>query len=209
MFLPQSHHSPEIALGGCRHDTYTRLRGVFEALSPCLSSSHHLHIFLPGRLRPGFLSLSTPGLHHNHQGSLAHELPPPTCPSAVHHCAALTSAGLAWYYKEAAGSLPTHPCLPFGSPLKCSTSKTQSHHAAAGLAPPALTSASGLQPLCLLIILAVITFSPPSGCCTGRSLGLSLSFGHPLQLVNSSKPLASSITTSEPQHGQVPSISGS
>lgn len=139
LFLPQSHHSPEIVLGGCRHDTYTRLRGVFEALSPCLSSSHHLHIFLPGHLCPGFLSLSTPGLHHNHHGSLVHQLPPPTCPSAVHHRAALTSAGLAWYYKKAAGSVPTHPCLPFGSPLKCTTSKTQSHHAVASLAPTALS----------------------------------------------------------------------
>ena len=105
LFLPQSHHSPEIVLGGCRHDTYTRLRGVFEAFSPCLSSSHHLHIFLPGHLCPGFLSLSTPGLHHNHHRSLVHQLPPPTCPSAVHHHAALTSAGLAWYYKKAAGSV--------------------------------------------------------------------------------------------------------
>lgn len=135
--MPHDWHNP--ILGGCRHDTYTKLRGVFEALSSCLPSFHHLHIFLPGRLSPGFLSLSTPGLHHNHQGSLVHQLPPPTRPSAVHHHAALTSAGLAWYYKKAAGSLPTHPCLPFGSPLKGTTSKAQSHQAVAGLAPAALS----------------------------------------------------------------------
>lgn len=112
--MPQDWHNP--IFGGCRHDTYTRLRGVFEALSPCLlllPSFHHLHIFLPGRLCPGFLSLSTPGLHHSHQGSLVHQLPP-TRPSALHHRAALASAGLAWYYKKAAGSLLPTPASPLG-----------------------------------------------------------------------------------------------
>ena len=153
---------------------------------------------------------------HNHQGSLVHQLPP-TRPSALHHHAALTSAGLAWYYKKAAGSLPIHPRLPFGSPLKGTTSKAQSHQAVAGLAPAALSalralqlSPSGLRALCLLNILAVITFSPSSGCCTGHSLGLShSSFCCPLQLINSFKPLASSIMTSNPQRGQVLSIPGS
>ena len=90
----------------------------------------------------GFLSLFTPGLHHNHQANLTLQLPPPSRSSVAHYCAALTSAGWTCYYKRAS----VLPCPNKDSPpflwvfSQYSTSGTQSPHTATWSAPPQLSS---------------------------------------------------------------------